>query len=61
MQLVPHKPKYIDLMLTNWNRSFQKSCVIDTRLSDFSKMTVTVSTSHLKKVGRKIVYYIGCK
>ena len=48
-------------MLTNKNRSFQKSCVIDTRLSDFRKMTVTVLRSHLNKVGPKIIYYIGSK
>ena len=35
-------PKCIDLMLTNKQRSFQNSCVIDTGLSNFHKMTVTV-------------------
>ena len=44
-------------MLTNRNRSFQNSCVIDTGLSDFHKMTVTVLRSHLNKLGPKIIHY----
>ena len=51
----------IDLMLTNRNRSFKKSCVIDTRLSDFHKMTVTILRSHLNKLGPRIIYYRNCK
>ena len=38
----PENPAYIDLMLTNSPRSFQNSIVIETGLSDFDKMTVTV-------------------
>ena len=53
----PDKPKCIDLLLTNKNRSFQNSCVIDTGLSDFYKMTVTVLRSHLNKLGPKIIHY----
>ena len=37
--------KCIDLKLTNRNGSFQNFCVIDTELSDFHKMTVTVLRS----------------
>ena len=44
-------------MLTNRNRSFQNSCVIDTRLSDFHKMTVTVLRSYLNKLGPKLIHY----
>ena len=44
-------------MLTNRNRSFQNSCVIDTGLSDFHKMTVTVLRSHSNKLGPKIIHY----
>ena len=51
------KPKSIDLMLTNRNGSFQNSCVIDTGLSDFHKITVTVLRSHLNKLGPKIIHY----
>ena len=50
----PGKPKCIDLMLTNRNRSFQNSCVTDTGLSDFHKLTVTVLRSYLDKLGLKI-------
>ena len=45
----PTNPKCIDLMLTNRHRSFQNSCVIESGLSDFYKMTVTVLSSPLKK------------
>ena len=48
----PDQPKCIDLTLTNRKRSFQNSCVIDTGLSDFHKMTVTVLRSHLHKLGK---------
>ena len=44
-------------MLTNRNRSFQNSCVIDTGLSDFHKMTVTVLRSYLNKLRSKIIHY----
>ena len=53
----PDKPNCTDLMLTNRNRSFQKSCVIETGLSDSHKMTVTVLRSHLNKLGPKIIHY----
>ena len=48
-------------MLANRNRSFQKSCVIDTGLSDLHKMTVTVLRSHLNKLGPKTIHYRDCK
>ena len=35
-------PSCIDLILTNTPYSFQNSCVIQTGLSDFHMMTVTV-------------------
>ena len=38
----PDTSSCIDLILTNWPRSFQRSCVIETGLSDFDKMVVTV-------------------
>ena len=43
-------------MLTNRNTSFQNSCVIDTGLSDFHDMTVTILRSHLEKLGPKIIH-----
>ena len=45
-----NKPSCIDLILTNKYRSFQLSCVIETGLSDFHKMTVTVMKTFFKKL-----------
>jgi exonuclease III len=42
-------PSSIDIMLTNKKRSFQNSMTVETGLSDFHKMTVTVLKSHFKK------------
>ena len=36
----PEKPSCIDLILTNRPKSFQSTCVIETGLSDFYRMTV---------------------
>ena len=47
----------IDLMMANQSRSFQNSCVIETGLHDFHKMTVTEMRSHLLKVGPQIIKY----
>ena len=38
----PKNPSCVDLMLTNSQRNFQSSCAIETGLSDFRRMTVTV-------------------
>ena len=44
------KPTCIDLTLRNCPGSFQISCVVETGLSDFHKMVVTVmKTSYRKK------------
>ena len=53
----PANPKCIDLMLTNRHRSFQNSCVIETGLSDFHKMTVTVLRAFFKKAEPKVISY----
>ena len=37
----PNNPSCIDLMFTNKAKRFQRSCVIDTDLSDFHKITIT--------------------
>ena len=37
----PENPSWIDLILTNKTKNFQKLCVIETSSSDFHKMTVT--------------------
>ena len=38
----PKNPSCIDLILKNSQRSFQSSCAIETGLSDYHRMTVTV-------------------
>ena len=53
----PSNPSCIDLMLTNSNRSFQNSLNIETGLSDFHKMTVTVLKTTFPKVKPKIILY----
>ena len=45
----PDNPKTIDLMLTNSIGSFQNSCSLETGLSNFHKMTVTVLKPYLVK------------
>ena len=51
----PENPSCIDLMLTNFPKGFQNSMAIETGLSDFHKMIVTVMKSHYKK--HKIICY----
>ena len=38
----PENPSCIDLILTNSHLSFQGSCVVETGLSDFHRMVVTI-------------------
>ena len=42
----PENPSCIDLILTNKPRSFQTKCVIETRLSDFHRMTIFMVSLH---------------
>ena len=51
----PENPSCIDLILTNKPRSFQSTCVIETGLSDFHRMTVSVLKTHFRKLPPKIV------
>ena len=44
-------------MLTNSNRSIQKTCTIETRFSDFHKMTVTVLKTCFQKREAKVVNF----
>ena len=53
----PNKHSCIDLILTNKPRSFQHSCVIETGLSDFHKMTVTVMKILFEKLQPRVVNY----
>ena len=53
----PENPTCIDLILTNSPRSFQNSCVIETGLSDFHKMIVTVMKATFQKLPPRIINY----
>ena len=46
----PENPTCIDLILTNKPRSFQSTCVIETGLSDFYRITVSVLKTHFRKL-----------
>ena len=50
-------PTCIDLMLTNKLRSFQIKCVIETGLSDFRKMTISVLKMRFRKLPPKVINY----
>ena len=53
----PGKPSCIDLVLTNRPKSFQTTCVIETGLSDFHRMTVSVLKMHFRKLPPRIISY----
>ena len=53
----PEKPSCIDLILTNKTHSFQKSGVIETGLSDFHRMAVTVTKMTFQKLKPRIINY----
>ena len=53
----PDKPTCSDLILTNCPGSFQNSCVIETGLSDFHKMIVTVMKTSYRKIEPRVLNY----
>ena len=57
----PDKPTFIELILTNSPGSFQNSCVVETGLSDFYKMVVTVMKTSYQKSQPKIIHYRSYK
>ena len=57
----PSHPKCIDLILTNVPRSFQTTCVIETGLSDFHLMTLTVMRKSFKKLKARVINYRSYK
>ena len=57
----PQNPSCIDLILTNSPYSFQNSCAIETGLSDFHKMTVTVMKTTYEKLKPRITNYSDYK
>ena len=50
-------PSCIDVMLTNKSKSFQNSQTLETGLSDFHKMTITILKSIVPKQAPKIIKY----
>ena len=50
-------PSCIDLVLTNSPGSFQSSCAIETGLSDFHKMMVTVMKTSFQKLKPRVIIY----
>ena len=54
-------PSCIHLILTNKSRSFQNTTVIETGLSDFHKLTVTIMKANFQKHPPKIVNYRNYK
>ena len=57
----PLKPSCIDLFLTNCSRSFQNSGVVETGLSDFHKMNLTVLKTSFCKRKHDLVFYRNYK
>ena len=53
----PNKPTCIDLILTNLKRIFQSTYVLETGLSDFHLMTVTVMRKTFKKMHPRVINY----
>ena len=53
----PGKPSCIDLTLSNKSKTFQTSQIIETGISDFHKMVMTVLKVYFKKKGRSIIQY----
>ena len=53
----PSHPKCIELILTNVPRSFQTTCVIETGLSDFHLVTLTVMTKSFKKLKVTVINF----
>ena len=51
----PDKPTCINLILTNCLGSFQNSCLIETGLSDFHKMIVTVMKTSYRKIEPRVI------
>ena len=50
-------PSCVDVMLTNHPRFFQNSLAIDTGLSDFHQITVTVMIAYSPKPRPKLLNY----
>ena len=56
-----HTPKWIDLVLTNRNRSVQQTTTVETGLSDVLKMIVTILKTTFSKQGPTVINYRNYK
>ena len=54
-------PSCIDLILANKRRSFQTKCIIETGLSDFLRITISVLKMQFRKLPPKIISYRDLK
>ena len=52
-----NRPSCIDLILTNRNKSFHTSHIIETGISDFHKMTLSIMKVYFKKQNPNVIYY----
>ena len=57
----PNNPTCIDLILSNTPRGFQSTCVIETGLSDFHLMTLTVMKKSFRKFQPRLINYRSYK
>ena len=57
----PDHPSCIDLILTNKSGSFQSTSAIETGLSDFHRLTISVMKANFQKQVPKILYYRNYK
>ena len=53
----PEKPSSTDLILRYSSLSFQNPCAIESGLTDFHKMTITVMKTTFQKLNPKLIYY----
>ena len=54
-------PSCIDLILTNNYNSFQNPGLIETGVSDFHKMTITIIKTTFEKLKPNIIHYRDCR
>ena len=53
----PENPSYIDLLLTNSKNNFDETLVLESGLSDFHKLVVSVLESYFKIEAPKVIIY----
>ena len=57
----PSNPSCIDLLLTNRQQAFQQTHAVETGISDFHKMVVTVMKTHYKNENGETIQYRNYK